>query len=125
MTEGAQVVQLHTSGLTHWFDVTAEAEVMGTLKVEPGRLVELVNRHFRVCRAWKDLGVWTTTGRQALAAWPVGTHGVVCAVLFEVAVGWRVMLEHHDDKLLPPEHRWVEVRVPDFLRHTMPLEGTP
>lgn len=124
MTEGAQVVQLQTSGLTHWFDVTSEAEVLGTLKVKPGRLVELPNRHFRVWRAWRDFGLLTTTERRELELWPVGTRGVVCGVLFEVGMGWRVMLEH-ENKVLPPEHRWVEVRVADFLRHTVPVERAP
>lgn len=107
----------------YWFGAETPFQVSEMLFQRPGLVMQLVGKRFSVALPWRDLGVWCTTGRQQLEAWPVGSRGVICSVIYEGTTDSRWSIEvEHDDGQLPSEERWPRIGIADFLRHTRPEE---
>lgn len=103
----------HTVG--GWFGVSTARQRAQVLSERPGRVMELLDRRFRVVRPWER-------PRDVVQHWPVGTEGVLVRLAFS-GFAWDVLVEHPDWQL-PSEARWPEVRLNDFLHWTVPLEAS-
>jgi hypothetical protein len=87
----------------------------------PGRIVELIDRQFRVIAPWPELGVRGMNGRPVLESWKVGTVGIVCALLFDKHNGWEVRVEYKDyPASMEADEVWPEIPLQYFLRCTEP-----
>lgn len=109
----------HPAEGAHWFGAMGAFDVAARLADSPNLISQLVNCRFRVALPWKDKGMFCTTGRHELEAWPVGSEGVICSIIFDGR--WVIEIEH-DDGTLPDEERWPRVPLAEFLRRTQPLE---
>lgn len=105
----------------YWFDALSPFGSVGMVQQQPTLIEQLFNHRFFVARAWASLGVEGASGRQVLEAWPVGTSGVVCSLIFEGR--WSVEVEHKD-WTLPEEERWPRIPLREFLLRTKPEGGT-
>jgi len=101
-----------------WFDSLA------VLALQPGRLIELLDRQFEMISPFDDLGAPCDNGLCMREPWRPGVVGVVCGVEFNTCKGWEVRLEHEGDwhaLNLEMDQVWINVPVAEFLRHTRPL----
>lgn len=104
----------------YWFGAETPFEISNLLTERPGLVMQLINTRFVVSLPWRDKGPGGVSNRPVLEAWPEGTGGVVCSVIFDS--GWYVEVEH-DNPDLPDDERWPRVKLGDFLRHTKPEGG--
>lgn len=106
--------------LMGWFGVEDPREL---LVREPGRLLALSDKPFRVIAPWSTLGLLhVEAGVYEMDFWPVGTEGFTVAVCFESQEGWQIEITLPDWDKIPNGFEVIKVSLRDFLRCTAPIE---
>ena len=101
-----------------WFDYES-------LNERPGLITRLLEQEFEVVKPWRDIGPSGANGRPVLLPWQVGSRGVVVAIQYRRAYGWRVLAEYRGDwQGLSLDECWPEIPLQEFLHSCAPFGAT-
>lgn len=104
----------------------AWSSFVDALTHHPGQITRLLDQSFSVVRPWRDRGALGLRGGRVLDAWPVGTQGIVCEIVFGSSSGWLVRMERVSTwDGLADDEIWIDVPLREFLHATSPLAAAP